>query len=165
MIQIKNYPNYYITEEGEVYSSKNKQWLKKYLKGGYYAVTLRNENMQKPTRIHKIVAEHYLPKVEGKTQVNHIDGNKLNNSLSNLEWCTSAENQLHAYSTGLKKFVNNDYRKQRVKDATSKVVLDTSTGIFYDSISDAARILNKSRCHLRQILTGKLNIPTNLKLV
>lgn len=165
MLKIKDYPNYYVTKEGEVFSSKNKQWLKKYLKGGYYAVTLRNQEGQKTIRVHKLVSDCYLPKIEGKPQINHIDGNKLNNDISNLEWCTSSENQKHAYSLGLKKFTNNEYRKQKVKDATSKIILDKSTGIFYESISDASRLLNKSRCHLRQMLTNKIFNNTNLILV
>lgn len=50
--------------------------------------------------IHKLVADAFLPKIEGKTEINHIDGNTLNNSVENLEWCTHAENMKHASKTG-----------------------------------------------------------------
>lgn len=52
---------------------------------------------------HRLVAECFLDKVEGKTNVNHIDGNKKNNIYTNLEWCTSKENAVHAFKIGLNK--------------------------------------------------------------
>lgn len=51
--------------------------------------------------IHRLVAKYFLPFVDGKNHVNHIDGNKGNNYFENLEWCTHAENMKHAYSSGL----------------------------------------------------------------
>ena len=55
--------------------------------------------------LHRLVAEHFLPNPDPKkyTQVNHIDGNRYNNAVSNLEWCTPSHNVLHAFSTQLKK--------------------------------------------------------------
>lgn len=50
-----------------------------------------------------MVALAFLPQEIGKNEVNHKDGNKKNNSIDNLEWCTSSENQLHAFSIGLQK--------------------------------------------------------------
>lgn len=70
--------------------------------GGYYHYCLRSKsgNPKNVTK-HRILASAFIPKVEGKTHVNHIDGNKKNNSLENLEWCTSKENTRHAHMTGL----------------------------------------------------------------
>lgn len=53
------------------------------------------------TPIHRIVAKHFIPLVDGKTQVNHKDGNKFNNTADNLEWCNQSENTQHAYDMGL----------------------------------------------------------------
>lgn len=69
---------------------------------GYIRVTLCNEEYCKPFKIHRLVAEHFIPNPENKPQVNHINGDKTDNRVDNLEWCTNGENQLHAYKLGLK---------------------------------------------------------------
>ena len=56
--------------------------------------------------VHRLVAEHYIDKVEGKDWINHKDGNKTNNHFSNLEWCTPSENIKHAFDSGLKRIHN-----------------------------------------------------------
>jgi hypothetical protein len=52
--------------------------------------------------VHRLVATAWIPNPDNKEQINHIDGNKANNSIDNLEWCTSSQNIIHAFSTGLK---------------------------------------------------------------
>lgn len=66
---------------------------------GYYSVGIR----RKTHMVHRLVAQAFIPNPENKPFVNHIDGNKLNNHVSNLEWCTAQENNLHARQTGLHK--------------------------------------------------------------
>lgn len=71
---------------------------------GYYRVTLwHNRHKKEDIRVHNLVAVQFIPNPENKKTVNHIDGNKLNNNVSNLEWNTYSENHLHAYRMGLKK--------------------------------------------------------------
>lgn len=67
----------------------------------YYVVSLWKNNICKRTHIHRIVIETFIPNLLNKPQVNHIDGNKLNNNINNLEWCTAKENNIHAYEYGL----------------------------------------------------------------
>lgn len=76
---------------------------KKITKDGYYETALCKDGKFKFIRTHRIVASTFCENYFNKPEVNHIDGNKLNNSADNLEWVTSSENQLHAYKTGLQK--------------------------------------------------------------
>lgn len=68
---------------------------------GYLTVNLTNGKTKKTFRFHRIVAEAFIPNPNGLPQVNHKDGNKLNNNVSNLEWCTDFENKQHARVHGL----------------------------------------------------------------
>lgn len=68
---------------------------------GYQAISYYNKGKFYLKRVHRIVAEAYIPNPKGKLEVNHIDGNKANNHINNLEWCTRKENQRHAIDTGL----------------------------------------------------------------
>ena len=68
---------------------------------GYYSVSLCNGGCVKYARVNRLVAEAFCEKREGCDQVNHKDGNKLNNHADNLEWCTRSENMIHAYQNGL----------------------------------------------------------------
>lgn len=69
---------------------------------GYVKVRLIHQGKDKTMRVHRLVAEAFIPNLEGKDTVNHIDGNKLNNSVLNLEWTDRTEQMLHAYDLGLK---------------------------------------------------------------
>ena len=64
---------------------------------GYLQVALQKHKKRKDEKIHRLVAEAFIPNPENKPQVNHLDGNKLNNYYKNLEWCTNGENQIHSY--------------------------------------------------------------------
>jgi hypothetical protein len=72
------------------------------LKIGYPAVTIYADGKHKTFYVHRMVAEAFLPNPHNYRCVNHIDGNKANNALSNLEWCSHSMNHIHAYSTGLR---------------------------------------------------------------
>ncbi|MBD3878207.1 MAG: HNH endonuclease [Quinella sp. 1Q5] len=93
---------------------------------GYLYVQLRTEKKIKPFRIHRLAAQCFIPNPEEKAQVNHIDGNKFNNHVSNLEWCTPSDNQRHAVITGLRpsgensslaKFTNEQVRYKLIPSA------------------------------------------------
>lgn len=92
----------------------NKQWiLKQYEdKNGYMYVTLQKDKKRKTIKVHRLVGEHFIPNLENKRTINHIDGNKHNNTVENLEWATYKENQQHAIRTGL---WNKEYLKSKRK--------------------------------------------------
>ena len=89
----------YITQDGRVLNKSGIERKYKYKK--YKYVSLCKDGSQLFISIHRILAIHYIPNPENKEQVNHIDGDKLNNNLDNLEWVTRSENTKHAYKLGL----------------------------------------------------------------
>lgn len=97
MKKINGFDNYFITETGKVYNSKRERFLKtKPNKRGYVQITLGKNNIKYKFFVHRLVAEAYIPNLQNKKYVNHIDGIKSNNSVDNLEWVTSSENRIHA---------------------------------------------------------------------
>lgn len=96
-VKINDFPNYMISRTGLIYNIR----FKKYMKAtpneeGYKYLNLSNNKNKKYFYVHRLVAEYFIPKVEGKDLVNHIDSNRQNNHVDNLEWCTNSENMLHA---------------------------------------------------------------------
>lgn len=72
--------------------------VKKYLAVNFIK-TVEGKEYRKSVRVHRLVAESFIPKEPGKFHVNHIDGNTINSDVNNLEWCTPSENELHSYRT------------------------------------------------------------------
>ena len=97
------FSNYLCNENGEIYSIKKKKILKGSITNkGYKRVLLTKENGKTvQIRVHRLIAQTFLPNPENKPEVNHKDGNKTNNAVSNLEWVTTKENVQHAIKTGL----------------------------------------------------------------
>lgn len=94
--------DYKISSFGRV-KNKNGKLLKSYDNGsGYLKIRLYKKGY-KTFYIHRMVAEHFIYNIENKKCVNHKDGNKKNNTVKNLEWCTYSENHEHAYKNNLKK--------------------------------------------------------------
>ena len=86
--------------DGRVWSCASRKYLKPWIdRNGYYRYRLHDGNYQ---GAHRLVANKYIPNPDNKPVVNHLDGDKSNNHVSNLEWATQSENELHAYATGLK---------------------------------------------------------------
>lgn len=98
--------DYKISNTGKVYSYKSNKILKLIkCSSGYYRVTLCKKGTYSTCHIHRLVAEMFIGKRTSNSrshcQVNHIDGDKLNNNIENLEYCTARENRVHANQLGL----------------------------------------------------------------
>lgn len=107
---------------------------------GYVYATLCKNGVKRSKRVHRLVMTAFAPDTE-KPQINHKDGNKTNNALCNLEWCTGKENMAHAYATGLEK-------------APTRNVIDLTTGKIYESVTDAAVSLDGRTSAVSKVCKG-----------
>ena len=129
---------YLVSEKGEVFSRYTGKYLKpSLLANGYYHVNVRNGNGKRvPRPIHRMVAETFLEPVIGKYHVNHKDGNKLNNCVSNLEWCTNSENKSHAKELGLHARGNSHGKSKLTEDIVHLICHRFSEGWTATQILD-----------------------------
>ena len=122
---------------------------------GYHRVSVTIERNKMTFKVHREVAKAFIPNPDNLPQVNHIDGNKDNNSVSNLEWCTNQQNAHHAIKNGLWKSVFEGAK--RATDAQKKAVVgyneEENTTKEFESVGEAERFL-KSR-HISDVLKGK----------
>ena len=126
--------NYSVSDIGEIRNDTTNKLLKLSMQQGYYQVTLSINKKPKRFRAHRLVAEAFIPNPEHKPYVNHIDGCRSNNHISNLEWCTPAENTQHAVRTGL--------MKPTREKAVVQYDMDGNKIAEYVSIAEAARQTN-----------------------
>lgn len=135
---------------------------------GYLRVALSKNGKYKKLHVHAAVAMAFIPNLENKSQVNHKDGNKVNNSVGNLEWNTPSENMKHAFDTGL--HVINEKTRKAVsvrhkggKNVNAKKVIDIATGKIYECIKDAAEANDISVWNLYVYLRGVNPNKTTLR--
>jgi DNA-binding CsgD family transcriptional regulator len=149
------YTDYYVSPNGDIYSNKRNDMYKlKPTKStrGYVKVRLSIDGKIYNRHIHRMVAETFIPNPENKPEVNHIDGNKKNNTVTNLEWVTRKENAEHAYRTGLfgigESFSTADISNKQCKKICK---LLESTDM---SIKDIAEKVNCGKMTVYHILHG-----------
>ena len=144
-------PGYYVSRDGEIYSSISGRYIKQRFWGRckYLTVTI---GKNKSFCVHRLVAYAFIPNPENKPQVNHIDGDKTNNSADNLEWCTNSENNLHARAIGL--YTKDSYEKIRLAKARPVI---SDEGIEFDSVSSAARYYGVENSNVCKCLKGLIS--------
>lgn len=138
--------SYYITENGKCFNSKTGKYLLGQVncQHGYFSYSLTlPDGTKKRCSAHRLVANAYIPNNDKrKNQINHIDGNKLNNCVDNLEWVTQEENQQHAVKNELRKFAHvYCFNKNKELVAEYKNIPEAceAVGISYSMISQAVR--------------------------
>lgn len=145
MKQLVDFPNYYIDTKGTVINKKN-HIIKPFTNNrGYLLVRLWNNNKSVSKLVHRLVAETFIPKIEGKCEVNHIDGDKTNNNVNNLEWCTRQENNLHAKLLGAKQY-SSDFRGIKI----AQYDLDNTLIKVYPSLREAGKAVNGNHGNIKK---------------
>ena len=118
---ITDFPNYEVSSFGNIKNNKTGKDLKINVKSGYYNISLTNETIYKTFKVHRLVALAFIENPENKSDVNHMDKNKLNNYLSNLEWMTRQENNIHRCK-GVKVTNNKNKEVLRIDKNTNEIL-------------------------------------------
>ena len=121
---------YGVNSFDEVFSNvgKRKKLIGKVTKEGYHMVLLTVDGKKLYKNVHRLVATAFIVNTDNLKEVNHIDGNKLNNAVDNLEWCNSSYNQIHARDNSLQIYkinmkIANEIRELRVSQGLTHVEL------------------------------------------
>lgn len=154
--EVKDYEGYYeVSSNGIVRNVKTGRRLKPDLhKEGYDRVTLTKEGVSKHLFNHRLVAIAFLLNEENHPVVNHIDGNRQNNNVENLEWCSHKHNSQHAIKLGLRVAKTGEdcsYAKLS-NDIASEIIEDIKSGKKYAEISEEREV---SQATISMIKTGK----------
>ena len=155
--QVSNFGNIRSVDR-VIYSDKLHIGTKRELKGkmlkpyvnshGYLALTLTKNGNEKLLRVHRIVAEAFIKNPNNYDQVNHIDGDKTNNKIENLEWCNNQYNVNHAYKNGLANHYTKSVKQYDLKGNYIKT---------FESIIKASEAVNGQHTNITKCAKGCIN--------
>lgn len=155
-VEVDENPNYLVSDTGRIRRKGSEVDHSVRDKKGYLTIDLYKDSERSTRRVHRLVAEAFIPNPEGKPEVNHIDGNRHNNNASNLEWVTSKENCRHAWDIGLMKPSYSMLGKKNPnggrKGKPFKIV---ETGEVFDTLIECERAIDGNNGHISECLNGK----------
>lgn len=122
---------------------------------GYKRVSLTKDGESKKYFIHRLVANEFLEKIKGKEYINHKNGVKDDNNLSNLEWCTPSENEHHSYNTLGKVKIGVKGKMHKSSKPIIAINLETGDEMMFDSRNIAAEQLNVDGGSITKVTQGK----------
>lgn len=146
--QVEGYPHLFVSSEGRVWSTFYSRYLRSHLTNrGYLRVCLAKNRRRKLVHLHRLVAEAFIPNPKGLTDVDHINGNKLDNRVDNLQWISRGDNIRKAGDA-------------RWKGAKSVICIET--GKVYKSVNEASRELKVPIAIISAIARGEYGSYRNL---
>lgn len=162
--KIEGFENYEVSNLGNVRSLKNKKVkILKLIKRetGYIFINLYKNKKIHHKSVHRLVASTFIPNPQNKFQVNHIDGDKTNNKVENLEWCTAKENSQHAWNTGLSRMTKEHKKKisrslKGEKHPRARKVTCITTGEIFNCITEPSEKYNIGKSHISSCCKGKI---------
>lgn len=141
---IKGFPNYTVTDKGEVFNYRGVCLKTDVSNRGYLRVSLSYGGMKhKKFSIHRLVAAAFIPNPQNLPQVNHINGDKTDNRVENLEWCTAIQN------------LNHSGVIEKARQANFNKVRCVTTGKVYSSIKEACELLNTHHSNIVACCNGR----------
>lgn len=166
-VPIRNYEELYlINSKGDVFSIRNKILLKQSERNGYPYVTLYKDKKLKKHYVHRLVAESLIENPHGFGEVNHMDSNRKNNLVTNLEWCTRSYNIKHSYTVG-KRVISVAHNFGKNYRGVSVIVIDGKERIEFEKMKDASAYLGQHKHYVSERFrrTGQNEIVFNGKVV
>lgn len=148
--QIDNFPSYYITSCGRVWSEYSQKWLTPTInKRGNHSRAYVSLGRGNKRYVHRLVAEAFIPNPHNLPEVDHIDTNGLNNNVENLRWCSHDEN------------LNNEITQDNVKKNTGYFVEieEIDTGILYIGYDEASLKTGKSKQTIQNHTKNRVKNP------
>lgn len=155
---LKENENYSINEKGEIKNNITKKILRPSINkdSGYYQIDLWKNNKSRNYALHRLVANNFIPNLENKPTVDHIDGNRLNNDISNLRWATYSEQ-------------NSRFNTFGVRSEKIKVINVNGEELIFNRIKDVAEHFNCNISNISQMLKkgtfGKRGKTRNYKFI
>jgi len=147
---LKEDENYQIYNDGRIYSKYSNKFLSYTMYNGYYGVSLKSTKIKKTIRVHRLVALYFVPNNLNKKTVNHIDGDKLNNDYTNLEWTTQIENNVHMQYM----YFGSSSRQKR---AVCQYNDDNELITYFPSMAEASRQTGISKDMISHCCRNKVN--------
>lgn len=154
-VKIEQYPDYYISSLGNIKNKKGRQLKPRKHRDGYIEYYLYRNGKGYHVKAHRIVAMAFIPNPNNLPQVNHIDEDKENNYVNNLEWCTARYNML--YGTRIKRMTNSKGYKNDKRSSKRISVYnehDKSTMVF-ESLTECSKVIGITTTQIRNIVSGK----------